>query len=373
MTKQQDFDSLVRDTLHAAVGAEHADAALVDRLVAGSRDPLRRLPALSRRRGWTRPALAAAAVAAIALGTAAIAHGNFHRHGASPGSPSGQQTSSPTTQPTPRCGGGSPDEPTLGPSGTIGTSNDPNFASTLAAVQRTLQQVPSLPASRRVRSSPAAALDCPTTIQESANWIDRASFWTTPGTAANVIAYFTTHPPDGMTLTSRGTISTGQGDIVELIGFGSALSSAATPGVTVSVTPLADGVGIRIDATAVWQPTKPGSERIGTVTSVDVTVTRGTSTPTVSRTLEDPAAQRLADAVDRLSPEAPGVRSCPNDQGFTDALVFHSSGRTVNVVNHVGGCGGVSVTVNGVEQPDLAGSVDAQVLAALGLPANYGE
>jgi hypothetical protein len=124
-------------------------------------------------------------------------------------------------------------------------------------------------------------------------------------------------------------------------------------------------------------------EYAGAVTSVDVTVNRGAlgSAPnasnapggsTLHKVLTGAAAQRLANAFDALPVATPSVNSCPMDRGFTDDLVFHSAAHTIDAVDEVGGCEGIGVTVDGMAQPGLSGSIDAEVTAELGLPAAYG-
>jgi hypothetical protein len=144
--------------------------------------------------------------------------------------------------------------------------------------------------------------------------------------------------------------------------------------VLVAVESLGAGVAVRVDAMAVWIPTRPPDTFIGTVNSVDVTVVRGSAAPTVTRTLTGAGAQRLADAVDALDPETQvGPRPCPVGMyGFSDTLVFHGPGRTVTVFATVGGCGGATLVVDSGPQELLAGLLDEAVLAELGLAANYG-
>jgi hypothetical protein len=139
----------------------------------------------------------------------------------------------------------------------------------------------------------------------------------------------------------------------------------------VAVVPYPGGVAIRVDATAVWIPTKPASEYIGSVDSVDVTVDRGGAAPTVLCRLSGAPARRLAAAVDALRPEPHyGPRPCPLIRNpETDTLLFRPAGHIITVVATGEGCGGVSVDVDGVAQPRLGGYLDAQVHTELDLPS----
>jgi hypothetical protein len=133
------------------------------------------------------------------------------------------------------------------------------------------------------------------------------------------------------------------------------------------------GVAVRADAMAIWIPTKPASEYISTVTSVDITVDRPGAAPTVRRTLTGAPAQHLAAAIDALRVDLPGIRHCPMDRGFTDKLLCHTAtGHTIDVITNVGDCGDSTATADGTAQPTLSGGADRVVTDELGLPSNYG-
>jgi hypothetical protein len=324
--------------------------------------------------------VAAAVVAGVSIAVAVVPHDSTHASG--DGSPTAANsspapTSTPTLTPT-ATSTSSPVStfPSFGPTGTLGTSDDPNFAPTLKLVEQGLASVPTLPGATPVDRAPATALTEARGYSEDGNLIDRAAFWTAPGTLSDAVAYFKANPPTGTTLTGDGTSSnTNSSTVVEenltFAEFGTNDTQSAE--ITMSIVPLDRGVGVRADAVAIWIPTKPAAEHIGAVTSVDITINRLTAAATVRKTLTGAAAQRLADAVDALQVATPGVWSCPTDRGFSDALVFHAPGRTIHALDEVGGCGGVALLVNGVVQPELSGSVDAQVTAALGLPTGYGD
>ena len=67
-----------------------------------------------------------------------------------------------------------------------------------------------------------------------------------------------------------------------------------------------------------------------------------------------------------------GLRHCPPDFGFVDHLTFHTvNGRIVTATASASGCAFVSVAA-GDAKIGLEGTVDAQIMTELGLPANYG-
>jgi hypothetical protein len=274
--------------------------------------------------------------------------------------------------------------PSSGPTGTLGTSDDPNFAPTLQFVEQALAGAPTLPGATLTDHAPTTALDEPSGILSNGNLIDRAAFWTAPGTLADAISYFVANPPTGTTLDGTGTAGNANTNTIDeqslTFLFTAPSAGSEDAQLQIAVVPLGSGVAIRVDAAASWLPTKSAAEYIGLVTSVDVTVYRtalgagGTpAAPTVRRTLTGAAAQRLAAAIDALPVDTPGVRHCPSGRGFSDELLFHAAGRTINATNTVGGCGGVSLTADGTTLPRLAGGIDSEIMAALGLPTNYGE
>jgi hypothetical protein len=264
-----------------------------------------------------------------------------------------------------------PEKPSFGPTGTLGTWDDPNFAPTLERVLEALASVPTLPQAVLVDRAPSAELELPWSYPSNGALVDRAGFWTAPGTGTEAVAYYRAHPPTGMSLTGEGKTGSPGQERFEVI-FGNPDVSRDTPWIQISVVAYRDGVAVRVDAMAVWIPTKLARAYIGVVDSVDITVDRRSTAPTIHRTLTGAAAQRLADAVDALQPATPGTYSCANDHGI-DVLLFHSaSAAAIRVETEAGGCGFVTVTANGVVQLGLVGGLDTQVLAELGLPWNYG-
>jgi hypothetical protein len=206
-------------------------------------------------------------------------------------------------------------------------------------------------------------------------------WWTAPGSVTAADAYLAAHAPAG--LQSSGTSS---GTSPEGSTIGRTFTAADVPFATgvdvdIELTAVASGVGVRLDAMAVYLPPRPDiAALIPDPTSVVVKVERtppagsgSTGAPTVQRTLGKAAAQWLVAVIASLSPPIPGsVTSCPMELAGTylDTLSFATTRGLVNVVATVTGC--TSVTIEQAAPLTLNGSLDSVVLSELGLPADYG-
>jgi hypothetical protein len=115
------------------------------------------------------------------------------------------------------------------------------------------------------------------------------------------------------------------------------------------------------------------------VTSVDVVVVRTNpqlheGAATVWRTLGRDDARALARAVDQPPLAWVNHLSCPAMLGgerWSDRLTFHAGARTLTFLDDLAGCQNLTVTADSRTE-SLGGSIDAQVLHALGLPQSYG-
>jgi hypothetical protein len=76
MITPEDFETLVRDTMHDVDVQTHPDAGLAERLITNARHSTTTVVAFTKRRSWSAPLLAAAAVVAVAVTLALAAHGN---------------------------------------------------------------------------------------------------------------------------------------------------------------------------------------------------------------------------------------------------------------------------------------------------------
>jgi hypothetical protein len=347
---------------------------IVDRLQVGSDVELVE-PARSNRSRWpavvtSMAFVAAVSVAIVLLGGQDSPTSLAQHPGSLPGSTTADQTAPPASF-----------YPSWGPQGTIGSSTDTHFVSTLAEVERvqTLLTAPETAAS--VSEPPAPTLQIPPSFAGSPNLVDRARFWTATISRSDAIAYFRSDPVSGFALSGSGTGSNDNGGTAQIdwLTFAKPGSTSNDPTIEISVVTTSSGVAIRGDVMAIWIPTKSSSELIGSVDSVDVVVNRvprGSLTPTaptVERTLTGSAAQELAAAVDALPVASSPIHSCLAGSGFTDRLTFHGAARTIVVLVQVSGCMRPAILVDNVTEPDLEGDLDPIILQTLGLPASYGE
>ncbi len=136
-------------------------------------------------------------------------------------------------------------------------------------------------------------------------------------------------------------------------------------------------MAIRLAAGAIWNPSRPRGEFAVGITSVDVTVVRPGTAPTVHRTLVGTAAEQIAKAFNALPTTGGswGPRECGllRHLDFVDTLVFHTDAGTITAENKLlYFCSTLVVEVKGVNTVTLAGDLDATLLRLLGLPASYG-
>jgi hypothetical protein len=245
------------------------------------------------------------------------------------------------------------------------------------AVTDLLALLPVLPGAVPIDQPPVAALDQPFESAGTQNLVDQGRLWTAPGTVAQATAYLKAHARPRLVVSTVESSHGGNAPAVSGVTFDpvDGYSSDAYSGLTGIVTVVAyrGGVAVRADAQAAWLPERAAAEQIpADVTAVDVVVDRGTRAATVRRTLTGDAARSLARLVNALPTQPPGTRFCEAEvAGFIDVLTFRGSGSPIVVTAQVSGC--ASVQVGGAGNPPLeAGGLDAAVLRALGLPANYG-
>jgi hypothetical protein len=320
---------------------------------------LTRAPA--QRRRHLAPALAAAAVVAIAIPVGFALTGGPSSP-AAPGSPTNAQSLPP------------------GPTSTPPRDAAPEEEAT-SRVEATLAAVP----------LPPGAVSSPTELDPvknsyvtsaSPNEVRRTGWWTASGDVAAAIAYLKENPPDGMRLDGSGSSDNGEQDVE----FATSPQDSAGYPVEVDyyVAPYQSGIAIRVDVWTTWAPIRPDWSFVPSdATSVDVSVVRIAlnegmgGAPTVRRTLTGDALTSLADEVNALASRAPeGVHSCPAiTVQSTDGAVFHTPEGEIRVEHRNSSCAFNAV----ITSPQHGGEVyvpgndltDA-LLAALGLPPNYG-
>lgn len=309
----------------------------------------------SRRRRYVAPLLAAAAVAAIAIPVGFALTSDSNPPTAAPESPA----------PTPRT------------SSTSSPSPDTSMQRAIAQAQELLLKVPLLPGAQSIGESPISELDQPSTTTMVPTLIIRTRFWLAPGDTDGAIAYFRAHPPAGMHEGASGLSSGVQPD-TQFVDF----ESGRNLKLQLTVVDFQGGVAVRADAQVIRVPDRPRWAYVSdSVTSAEVTVIREAldpaagGAPTVQRTVTGETLEQLARAVNGLPSRAPeGIHGCvAMSVRVQDRVVFHSSSGDLKVV--LGGCSfnaAISAPFGTRYAYVDAGQFRAAVLAAVGLPSNYG-
>ncbi|WP_188940543.1 hypothetical protein [Nakamurella endophytica] len=227
--------------------------------------------------------------------------------------------------------------------------------------------------------SPLRALDHRTSTTGGPAVLDRSRWWRVPLLAATAQAWVHAHLPAGARVGWTDLTRSPAAFQAWLPGGG---CPCQWPEVQVVVVPAGGGSAVRVDADALWVPSRTVAETVGDdVVSVDVV--RSERGAVLRRSLSASAARPVARALDALPVGAPTVVAggpSEGDTGATARLVFHrAAGPAVDVRLVVDGpAAGAYVTVAGRAQPWLGTygtadprprDVDRTLRAALGLPA----
>jgi hypothetical protein len=214
----------------------------------------------------------------------------------------------------------------------------------------------------------------------SPNDLDRTRFFAAPSPVTAVLAYVRADVPHGMTEDSSGSSGGSNASAVKSVTF-------VTPTklyLSYSVTQRGSGSAIRVDAQTIWVPNRPSWTVVpGSVTSAEVTVVRKAlnknqgGAPTVRGTFTGDAARQLAAAINALPSAAPeGMHSCPAILvAASDVIVFHSPTGVLRISREGGICA-FDARITAPPSKRVAyvpGSAFTKaVLGVLDLPANYG-
>ena len=290
-----DLDELLRETFTA-----HEHLADTDRAVSLAREP--------RRFGHhvARVLLAAVAVAAVVVtGTLIVqSQPSFH-----------SERTAPLTTPT-------VDEKTM-----QAQQNEANVAAARQHAVELLDRLPTLPGAIRHDQAPGSTLAEPSVslagVPATTTW------WTAPGTSDEAVAFFLNHPPEG--LVTDGNTAGVYGEVgpkVHLVEYTDPeVPSQSAPRLLVEIAPAADGVVVRADAYVPPEAARLASSYVEDVTSVEITVLKGTEVAS-HMTVGDPTqVERLAAEFNSLRAYWSFVHSCPVQLGdpAVRRLVFHTS------------------------------------------------
>jgi hypothetical protein len=192
-----------------------------------------------------------------------------------------------------------------------------------------------------------------------------------PGQPRAVLSWISAHLPSGFTAAGSGsaTFRNSSGALIE--SQGDAFTLSPVPGVlpqrqlVVTAMPYRGQTALRTDAQVAWLPARPAAERIPSgVRAVTVTPVFGLN-PDPGRdrldhaftVTEPPQVARIVALANGLTIFPPGARPCPADFGGAMRITF--LGRPGGPVlarftAQYGGCGAVSVSTGGKNQPALS-------------------
>jgi len=222
-----------------------------------------------------------------------------------------------------------------------------------------------------VRTGLIASLNNPAVGIGTSDVATATRWWRVPGQPRAVLSWVRAHLPSGFTpdgsgsttfRNSSGTLIESQGDVFAL---------PPVPGVlpqrqlVVTAMPYQGQTALRTDAQVAWLPARPASERIPSgVRAVTVTpvfgLNRSTRLDRLDRafTVTDPATvARIVALANGLTVYPPGVHPCPADFGGAMRLAFldRAGGQVLARFSaQYGGCGIVSVSIDGKTQPALS-------------------
>jgi hypothetical protein len=338
-------------TLLTEAPGEPPDTLDPDALLAHARSPRRR---------YLAPSLAAAAVVAIALPVALVLVGDDATTPSRPAS-SGVPTGS-TAIPLPDS---APKEEAM------------------VRIEAALAAAPLPPGATTSPTELNSLIDAFDTSL-SPNEVRRSAWWLAPGDVDSAVGYLKANEPDDMHLQSWGS-----GSGYQDVEFASRPDDPADYPIQLGyyLAPYESGIAIRVDASTTWAPVRPDWSFVpDDVTSVDLVVVRTVrpsqpqqdgGAPTVRQTLTGAALAGLADAINVLPSRAPeGMHGCPLLLvEATDIAVFHAPEGDLKVMHGDGGCAFNAVITSPTSDGEVyvpSSDFTAAVLAALGLPDNYG-
>lgn len=232
----------------------------------------------------------------------------------------------------------------------------------------------------RVSGPPGKALGAPVAIRGARDVVQKTSYWKVKGSPGSVLAWEKSHLPRQFTATGGGTIGGPGAQQVQEDNFVLPAVTGVLPARGLDVAAASAGGGytaIRVVSQVTWVPSKPSSERIPATArvvtfSVAPGMVAGAKHPAPVTITNAAAVKRLEALINGLPVYPPGIRSCPADLGQSVQLTFAAAKNepplaVVKVPS--GGCEGVSVTVNGKQQPSLDGTdgVAGKALAIAGV------
>jgi len=204
------------------------------------------------------------------------------------------------------------------------------------------------------------------------NAVDEHAWWLVPATPAETLAYICAHlPPD---TTQPMTVSgglTGSNLPENMITGFTWPGNAGT--LAVWVVRQANGsTALRMDAEIVWVTPRPATARIPAGAHL-LTISAHKTGPTLrgitsnrptllrrlpSRVTSIARINKVVALLNELRVDQPGIRHCPMEPGASVQLSFYTRpGASALAAADIdtAGCGGVSLTIDGIAEPELEG------------------
>ena len=187
------------------------------------------------------------------------------------------------------------------------------------------------------------------------------TWWSLPGTAADVITYLKSHPPTGFGIANINSTLTLHGE--SGLEFVPLASKGPQTLFEAGIAQDGERVDIRVQLQVGYLPTRTAIETIPASVSTGSAVyqpptwglpNNATPAPRRTATLSAADVRVIADALNGVDARSPIEHSCPAPSGEEAWFTFRYSGHTVVFHVALNGCGGVVVTADGVPQPELS-------------------
>ncbi|HEX4470419.1 MAG TPA: hypothetical protein VH085_00515 [Nocardioides sp.] len=228
-------------------------------------------------------------------------------------------------------------------------------AITERAVAHELSSV-TVPSGSRTASAAEARSIGPVEWTESDNRVDRHATYVVPLSTDETIAWFSAHPPAGMSNSGSSTSSSDGTTVTSGLIFDSAADNPAYDALEGDVAARSSGDGstlVRVDVQAVWLLTATEERVPLDATSVRIVQVTAHHEAVHRATLSGHAVRRLARLIDAQRTIAPGIGSCGNDTGAHDTLTFTGAWPDRQYRATVSGCPFIAVRVSGKTLPAL--------------------
>ena len=251
-------------------------------------------------------------------------------------------------------------------------------AAALALADALLAAMPLPPGAVRQAGDPPKAL-APGTSAAVDTKVDVVRWYTVPGTRDESFDWLRAQHPGGFSLAESQTSSgPGPADSNPRFLTLDASTTSRQPLGDTEVTVLKDGghADLRVSAEVIWTPAKPTIELVpGSVTTGALHYHRertAAGLPELDQQITLTAAQlgRLRRLLNPMPPVAPGESSCP--EAPDEATLFlRYGGHLVVFAAELGGCGFITISVDGKQQPYLRGgyALAGPIRTMVGLPA----